>query len=177
MPQIKWPWIYASSICLFSAAHAAETTTYTYDALGRLTHTQIAGGPAAGVTRAYQIDSAGNRTQVQVTGAPISAIVGLNPFGAVAIATSTGTAIGVNISGDASPGGVVTFKENGVYLGSAFVVDGQASVFLVGFALGDHTITATYSGDGVHEPHVQTFTVNVRDLSWLPAVLGIILGD
>jgi YD repeat-containing protein len=177
MPRFKWSWIYASSIGLLGAAHAAETTTYTYDALGRLTQTQIAGGPAAGVTRTYQLDSAGNRTQVQVTGAPISATVGLSSIGSISVTSSGGAVIGVNLSGAGSLGGTVTFTENGVYLGSAFIADGQASVFLLGLALGDHTITATYTGDGVHEPHVHTFTVTVRDLSWLPAVLDLLLSD
>jgi YD repeat-containing protein len=172
---MKWALVCTTSAFAWSAAHAAETITYTYDALGRLTAVQAAGGPAAGVQRNYQFDAAGNRTQVVVTGATTNAVVAVNPFGAVAVATANGVALGVSISGDGSFGGTVTFTENGVFLGVASVVGGQASVFLEGLALGAHTITATYSGDGLHEPQVHTFTVHVRDLSWLPAVLDLIL--
>jgi YD repeat-containing protein len=169
--------IFAAGLCAASTAFAAETTTHTYDALGRLTQVQVTGGPAAGVQRNYQLDAAGNRTQVVVTGAPTNAAVAVNPFGAIAIAVANGVAIGVNLSGDGSLGGTVTFTENGVFLGVAPVADGQASVFLEGLSLGAHTIIATYSGDGSHEPQVHTFTVEVRDLGWLPAVLHLILED
>ena len=87
----------ATSACLLNAAHAAETTTYTYDALGRLRQVDIAGGPAAGVQRAYQFDPAGNREQVGVTGAATNASVGVAPFGAVAVMTAAGVAVGVNL--------------------------------------------------------------------------------
>jgi hypothetical protein len=167
----------ATSVCLWNAAHAAETATYTYDALGRLTNVQTAGGPAAGVQRSYQFDPAGNRTQVGTSGAATNAAIGVSPLGAVAVMTAAGVAVGVNISGDGSPGGTVTFSENGVFLGVASVSNGEASVFLLGLSKGTHTITATYSGDGLHEPQVHTFTVDVRDLSWLPAVLNLLLSN
>src|ERR1044071_8173403 len=41
-------------------AHAAETTTYTYDALGRLIQVS---GSASGSASTYTYDAAGNRTQ------------------------------------------------------------------------------------------------------------------
>jgi len=71
----------------------------------------------------------------------------------------------------------VTFTENGTFLGSAPVSDGQASIFLQGFSLGTHTITATYSGDSDNPQRAFTFTVKVMNLSWLPAVLEVILSD
>jgi YD repeat-containing protein len=48
---------------------AAETVTYSYDALGRLVRTQKNGGPASGVDAQVQYDAAGNRTNVTVQGA------------------------------------------------------------------------------------------------------------
>ena len=50
------------------AAYAQETTSYTYDAKGRLTVVSHAGGPANGVTSNYTYDPADNRTNVTVTG-------------------------------------------------------------------------------------------------------------
>jgi len=51
-------------------AVASETTTYTYDALGRLVTTSVSGGPTNGLSTTTQFDPAGNRTNYQVTGAP-----------------------------------------------------------------------------------------------------------
>jgi len=59
----------ASLAASYSSASANETTTYTYDALGRLIGTASTGGPASGVSKTLAYDPAGNRQQVVVTGA------------------------------------------------------------------------------------------------------------
>jgi hypothetical protein len=60
-----------AALCGASVAFAQqETTTYTYDALGRLTQVQKSGGPADGTTSVYNYDAASNRTNVTVTGSP-----------------------------------------------------------------------------------------------------------
>lgn len=46
---------------MVSSAMASETTTYTYDALGRLVTSTRIGGPNAGVNIATCFDRAGNR--------------------------------------------------------------------------------------------------------------------
>ena len=46
-----------------------ETTTYQYDALGRLTQTTITGGPCDGTQTSYALDPASNRSNVTVQGA------------------------------------------------------------------------------------------------------------
>ena len=51
-----------------TGAPAAETVTYTYDALGRLTGVVHAGGDNDAMTQGLNYDAAGNRTQYQVTG-------------------------------------------------------------------------------------------------------------
>ena len=51
-----------------NAAHAQETITYEYDALGRLTNATTSGGPSNGVSQTYDYDPAGNRTQQTVIG-------------------------------------------------------------------------------------------------------------
>lgn len=53
---------------LSSAANAQETTTYTYDALGRLTKVERSGGASNGVTTTYAYDKANNRANVTTTG-------------------------------------------------------------------------------------------------------------
>ena len=57
------------SLFASSVASAADTTTYTYDALGRLQTVAVSGGPAGGVASGYSYDPAGNRTSTAVTGA------------------------------------------------------------------------------------------------------------
>ena len=56
-------WQIALVIALVSAGPtAAETSTFTYDALGRLVATSISGGPRNGRTDAQRYDPAGNRS-------------------------------------------------------------------------------------------------------------------
>lgn len=50
-------------------ALSQETSTYTYDALGRVTNVSRSGGPQDGTNTTYVYDPAGNRTNVHVAGA------------------------------------------------------------------------------------------------------------
>lgn len=70
--------ILAAKLCLSTAigvalaatslAHASETTTFTYDAQGRLVASVRSGAVNNGATTAIAYDSAGNRTSYAVTG-------------------------------------------------------------------------------------------------------------
>ncbi len=51
-----------------SSALAQGTTTYEYDALGRLIGTTTTGGANDGLGTVYEYDAAGNRKRVEVTG-------------------------------------------------------------------------------------------------------------
>lgn len=53
-----------------SAAQAAETITYTYDAQGRLVTVVSSGSVNNGVQTVYAHDNADNRQRVTVSGAP-----------------------------------------------------------------------------------------------------------
>jgi len=53
-----------------SPCFAAETITYTYDALGRLTKVVHTGTVNNNMQAVYTIDPADNRTNVATTGAP-----------------------------------------------------------------------------------------------------------
>lgn len=59
-----------AAIALASGAIAQETTTYSYDALGRLKASTISGGPNAGKQTGTCFDPAGNRTRYDVASAP-----------------------------------------------------------------------------------------------------------
>lgn len=59
-----------ASMALTSAAQAAETITYQYDARGRLVQVARSGSVNNGVTTTYQIDKANNRMSKSTTGSP-----------------------------------------------------------------------------------------------------------
>ncbi len=61
-------------------AHAAETTTYRYDAKGRLLEVKQTGGPANNATSTYTYDAADNRTNVKVEAQRRVVVVPLNGF-------------------------------------------------------------------------------------------------
>jgi hypothetical protein len=58
------------SVLYATAVFGAETTTYVYDAKGRLVQVVKSGGPNNGTTTTYNLDKADNRTKVVTTGAP-----------------------------------------------------------------------------------------------------------
>jgi YD repeat-containing protein len=58
----------AAAVLLTTAAQAAETISYTYDALGRVIKAQHVGGDNDGMVIDYKYDPAGNRTEYKVAG-------------------------------------------------------------------------------------------------------------
>jgi len=58
------------AILIVAPSIAQETTTYTYDALGRLITSSISGGPNNGTQTGTNFDPASNRTNYTVTGTP-----------------------------------------------------------------------------------------------------------
>lgn len=56
------------ALAIGGAAHAAETTQYAYDALGRLTLVEHSGSVNNGVRTEYQFDPAGNRSRLLING-------------------------------------------------------------------------------------------------------------
>jgi len=78
--------ILLSSIALASPAFSSSTTTYTYDALGRLTATANSGTVNNGVAMATTYDAADNRVTYAVTGSkPKVIVVPLNGFTVIPI--------------------------------------------------------------------------------------------
>lgn len=60
----------AAAVSLATAAVAAETLTYRYDARGRLVKVERSGSVNSNVNTSYAYDKAGNRTNKSITGAP-----------------------------------------------------------------------------------------------------------
>ncbi len=59
------------TLIIFAASpFTAETTTYSYDAKGRLIQVVKSGGPVSGTVTSYEHDKIDNRKRVQTAGAP-----------------------------------------------------------------------------------------------------------
>jgi hypothetical protein len=166
-------WVAVGAGCFFASgiAYASQTVSYTYDALGRLVGTQTQGGPGGGTTQSFQYDPAGNRKQyqslLQVALSMNSPIVNL---------TSTGATLTVNLNNPSATGTVTFTDDTGKTIaGPVYVSNGRATAIVEGLSKGTYTITASYSGDGADTSQVTTFTIKVQDLSWLPAVLQLLL--
>lgn len=170
-----WLAISAITACWVDGASASQSVSYTYDALGRVTDVQVLNGPGSGTLQHFAYDPAGNRLQQAVT-APGRSAISLSIQNNVATITSAGITFSINVS-NAAAGGTVTFTENGIVLGTAPVSNGASVLELDGFSIGPHSIRATYSGDGAFAPAAGTFSVQVRDLRWLPSLLDFLLND
>lgn len=69
--RYRWALLAAgATVVAASAAMAAETIVYTYDAKGRLVKVERSGTVNNNVTSNYTHDKADNRTNVTVTGSP-----------------------------------------------------------------------------------------------------------
>lgn len=67
IPKIRSILIFGIAASAAVAVHAAETITYTYDALGRLVQATRSGSVNNGASATYAYDPANNRTNVTTT--------------------------------------------------------------------------------------------------------------
>jgi len=161
----------------FTCIHAAganETVMYTYDALGRVTNMSTSGGVSSGVQQSFSYDAGGNVKGQQTYGPLTPRTVVVSPASTTVGEMGANALIAVTLSG-ASPGGSVSFIVDDRYLGTAVINNGRASIRVTGLPPGTYTVTATYAGDTSNDPAKLTFTVRVRDISWLPSVLQLLL--
>ena len=105
-------WLLAGSgLALASAVRAGETTTYSYDALGRLTATSTTGTVNNGVATGIAYDPAGNRSSYGVSGgpgpppSPPQAGLRSMPVGGPGEDPSCESLESVAVAGDRDPGG------------------------------------------------------------------------
>lgn len=153
------------SVLAVCQASSAATTAYQYDALGRIAVVT----EGASVIR-YVYDAAGNRKEKQAQGGVATSIV----LSTTAIERRGSVVLRVTV-GDSSTIGTVSFYEGGSLLGSAPVIDGVATVELVGWTRGAHSIVVSYSGDVSNAANSISVPVRVVNLDWLPAMLEIVL--
>ena len=70
MKKIRLPALALALLAMVSAATAAETVTYSYDAKGRLVKVVRTGTVNNNVTVEYSHDKADNRTRLKTTNSP-----------------------------------------------------------------------------------------------------------
>ena len=93
------------------------------------------------------------------SGTTVSSSVFSGPFGQNVTITAS---VSPEAPGAGSPSGLVTFNDGSTFLGQTAVgPDGTASISLSSLAVGSHTITATYSGDGSFNGSHATLTQTV----------------
>lgn len=157
-----------STLLAAGSSPLASTTSYQYDALGRVSVVT----EGAAIVR-YYYDAAGNRTQKQTQGGTATTIA--MPSSS---AVERGGSVVLTVTvGGTSPGGWVSFYEGTTFLGSAQVTNGTATVELIGLTRGSHNITVSYSGDVTNGANSVSFPIKVVNLDWLPAVLEILMND
>jgi YD repeat-containing protein len=154
-------------VVFFNCATATSgTTTYQYDALGRLSN--VTEGAASVV---YSYDAAGNRTRKQTSGGTATTLTLPSP---TAVQHTGSIVLKVTVGGTAATG-TVSFYEGSTFLGSTTIIGGVATVELMGVTKGTHNITTTYSGDITNASNSVSIPIKVVNLDWLPAVLEILL--
>lgn len=168
MDSIAKPIAAMAALLIVANSSLASTTSYQYDALGRIS--VITEGAA--LVR-YYYDAAGNRTQKQTQGGTATTIAMPSSN---AVERGGSVVLTVTIGGT-SPSGWVSFYEGSTFLGSAQVTNGTATVELIGLTLGSHNITVSYSGDVAHGSNSVSIPIKVVNLDWLPAVLEILMND
>jgi hypothetical protein len=89
MRRTRWAVALASLGLVAAPAMASENTTYTYDALGRLTGSASTGSVNNGLNTSITYDAAGNRSNYTVTGSANNS----PPAGAVIVVPLAGYTI------------------------------------------------------------------------------------
>jgi hypothetical protein len=131
---------FAAAGLMNGAADAAETVSYTYDALGRLTNTAISGGPNNTIGTATCFDPAGNRTRYTVGAGVTSCGTGTPAPSPTPTPTPTPTPansppVAVNDSGSGTCGQTKTIN----VLANDYDPDGHTPLSLVSVTPGGNT--------------------------------------
>ena len=111
---------------------------------------------------------AGITVLLNTSGSSIGVVSSVNPADPlqVFVLTATVSASGHNVMG--VPTGTVTFTEGVTTLGTSTLSGGMASLSLTESLDGDHTITATYSGDASFRGKATDFVETINQIGFSP---------
>jgi 5'-nucleotidase len=150
---------------------ATEVTSGTLDGTGKVTLTVPAKTYQVGqvaLTAVYDGDAGHNGSETTLTLTTTKAPSTTSAADASMIFGQPGS-VPVTVSvPNVTPTGSVTLKEGATVIGSATLSGGSATVSIPGTALaiGTHSLTAAYSGDGNVESSSDTLTVTVKAASF-----------
>ncbi len=101
--------------------------------------------PAGQAAEAARVEppAAAIATSLTLSSSPARAVVGRSVRLTVQVRTHAGESV---------PAGTVVFSANDTVLGRASVRNGTAVLVTLNLEIGDHTLSATYEGDGTHLP-------------------------
>ena len=134
---------------------------------GEIGSTSLAIDPDGSPSVAYaDYDNSGNATMMDLkTDTTTTLSSNVNPSATGESVTFTAT------MSPAAATGTVTFMDGGTHLGSASLSGGVATYGTASFTVGDHTITAVYSGDSTYDGSTSApFTQTVYDPMLLPTL-------
>lgn len=109
----------------------------------------------------YNSSASGNLNQtVGNANTTTTLIASVNPtvFGQTVTFTAT---VAIVPPGTGTPSGTVTFKDGTTVIGTSALSGGQATFGTVSLAVGSHSITGTYDGDGSFNPSTSTILTQV----------------
>ncbi|PWU21098.1 MAG: vegetative cell wall protein [Verrucomicrobia bacterium] len=108
----------------------------------------------------------------------LSASLNSSVFGQLVVLTAS---VGSSVAGAGPPSGTVTFREGGISLATRMLSSGEATLAISSLAVGTHSITAVYNGDGyfassasssLSEAITQSGTTTTLSSSADPSVCG-----
>jgi YD repeat-containing protein len=141
-------------------ARASSTTTYSYDAWGRVTGATYSG--SANVTTGYVYDAAGNRTQASTISQPTA-----NPVAFVTVANSPANPVALSVAGPFTSVGVPTGAGHGTATPSGVSITYAPTPAYAG--PDSFTYTAT-NGAGVSAPATVLIAVSPKAFGVSPTV-------
>jgi plastocyanin len=136
---------------------AFSDVTVTVPLTAGTTYTLVQSTSTTTLTGAFSIafDGAGTASVLAATSTTLTTTP--NPS-----ELSKATTLRAVVAGGATPTGTVQFREGVKVLGSAALSGGVAQLAVSSLAVGDHTLSATYLGDGTHEPSADTHVHKVK---------------
>jgi len=136
-------------------AHAAETVSYSYDALGRLRTATHSGSVNDGVGATFEYDAAGNLKvhAVSATG---------RAFKSATLQGTAGQPVTVNANIPGAAAGTVSFFSAGRKLGEATVADGRAALVATFAEPGTYIVMIHYQKAAGQPPLVLAAPVHVH---------------
>lgn len=122
------------------------SSPFTVSLTAGVAYTMVRSAGVSGGSGTYQFDVDGPGVLTVLTTTTTSLTTSPNPS-----ELSKVTTLRAVVAGGTTPTGTVQFRDGSAYLGSAALVGGVARLAVKSLKVGNHTLSATYLGDGTHD--------------------------